>query len=103
MKIASSVFQIKLVAGETTNLNNFTNLNIQSSLGVFRIKTPTNNFVNSISGDVTISDYIDISADGTTPDGAINAPAGIEFEGTDSQDIDIECLVDGILNVIIEK
>lgn len=103
MKIASSIFQIALVLGETTIISNFTNLNLQSSLGAFRIKTIDNNFSNSISGDGTISDHIDISADGTTPDGAVNAPAGIEFEETDSQDIRIECLVDGILNVIIEK
>ena len=100
--------QIEMTAGQINEITDFINLQLWASKGVFKVSNKTFNFSSKIGvpGEETggtISQFSEISADGTTPSGLTNAPADIKFSEVTQQLIEVECITAGTLTVIIES
>jgi len=97
-------FEITMTAGQK-------NQQLWASKGVFKITNLSQNFTGKVqvpSGGAggTISGSSYISADGTTPSGNgshTNAPAAATYSGVRNHIVEVECITDGILTVILES
>lgn len=108
MSNSTDNLQIAMTAGQKNEFTDFINLHLWASKGVFKVTNNTFNFASKItvpSGATggTISQFFEISADGTTPSGAINAPADIKFSEVTRQTIEVECITAGTLTLVIES
>lgn len=100
--------QIAMTAGQKNKFADFINLHLWAAKGVFKVSNTTFSFTNKISVPSgatggTVSAFTEISADGTTPSGATNAPADIKLSECTRQTIEVECITAGTLNVVIES
>ncbi len=100
--------QIVMTAGQKNEFTDFINLHLWASKGVFKVSNTTFNFAGRISVPSgatggTVSGFAEISADGTTPSGATNAPADIKFSDVTKSTIEVECITAGTLTVVIES
>lgn len=108
MSNSNDPLQIVMTAGQKNNFSDFINLHLWASKGVFKVSNTTFNFSSRIgvpSGATggTISGFVEISADGTTPSGATNAPVDIKFAEVTKSTIEVECITAGTLTVVIES
>jgi len=108
MQIANDVFQITMAPGDKRVFSNFTNLQLFSALGQFKVSNTTFSFASSAavpggSTGGTLAEYIYISADGTAPGSATNTAAATLLKGIDDQSVELECITAGIICVTIEK
>lgn len=100
--------EIAMTVGQKNEISDFINLHLWASKGAFKVTNKTFTFSSKItvpSGATggTISQFSEISADGTTPSGDTNAPCDMKLSEVTRQTIEVECLVTGTLTVIIES
>jgi hypothetical protein len=108
MQIANDVFQITMAPGNKRVFSNFTNLQLFSALGQFKVSNTTFSFADTAvvpggSSGGTLAEYVYISSDGTAPGGALNTAAATSLKGVQDQSIEVECITAGIICVTIEK
>jgi len=100
--------KVTMTVGQKNEYSDFINLHLWASKGAFKVTNKTFNFSNKITvpdgaTGGTISQFSEISADGTTPSGDTNAPCDMKLSEVTRQIIEVECLVAGTLTVIIES
>lgn len=102
-------FRIIMAVGEKRVFSDFINLQLWAGLGRFKVSNTSFGFTGKAAipagapGGGTIEQLDYISADGTAPNSVTNAADKISFIGTTNQSIEVECMVAGVLSVVVES